>query len=260
MSKLILIAGSCVVESKEISDTIAKEVSDICKSLDIEYVYKGSFKKANRSKISSFSGLDFKEAMSILDFVRQKYNVETLTDVHETTDCIAVSNYVNWLQIPSFLMRQTSLLVAAGETNKKINIKKFQGATAQSAKFAVDKVRSTGNNKIWLTERGAFHGLSEYVVDFRNIKIMQSHGVPAVLDATHAMQIPNTEGGVSGGTPEYIPMMAKLGIIAGIDSLFLEVHPNPEQALSDASTSLKLDKVGKLLEECMKIRSLMETF
>lgn len=255
MKKLKLLMGPCVIESKELCDLIAGNVSQICKDLDVDYVFKASYKKANRTSAKSFTGLDFKEAMSILDYVRNKYAIEVITDIHESQDADLVAPYVDYLQIPAFLFRQAALLEAAGKTGKKINIKKGQFAGPEAMKFAAEKIELTGNNQILLTERGVTFGYNDLVVDFTGIAKMKEFGYPVGLDATHCLQKPNQTSGVTAGKPEYVPLMFKLAAAAEVDFIFAEVHPEPHKSLSDKDTIFALDRVFDTLNDALKIRN-----
>lgn len=260
MQKFVLIAGPCAIESKEICSVVAKEVSQLCKDLDITYIFKASYSKANRTSINSFSGLEFADAMDILRYVKETYDIKILTDIHESQDAERVAPFVDYLQIPAFLARQTALLLAAGRTGKGVNIKKGQFMSPESMKFAVEKVRSTGNQNIFLTERGTMFGYNDLVVDFKSIPTMQQIGVPVILDATHCLQKPNQSSGVTAGNPEFISLMAGLGISAGADGLFMEVHPTPEASLSDRDTILDLKKLPKILEKCVALKKTVSKF
>lgn len=255
MKKLLLISGPCVIENEATTLYVAEKVADICSKLDIEYVFKSSYKKANRTSIGSFTGIDFPAALAILEKVKKQFGTPLLTDVHERTEVNEVAGVVDYLQIPAFLCRQTDLLIACGNTGKYVNIKKGQFSSAQSMQYALEKVRSTGNEKILLTERGTTFGYQDLVVDFRSIPIMQQFGVPVILDATHSLQQPNQISGVTGGMPQLIETICKAGIAVGVDGLFIETHPNPEQALSDSQNMLPLNKLEALLEKCMNIRA-----
>ncbi len=251
---LLLISGPCVIENETTPFIVAEKVSGICKKLGIEYVFKSSYKKANRTSLGSFTGIDFEKALEILNSVKQQYKVPVLTDVHETHEVKQVASVADYLQIPAFLCRQTDLLVECGNSGRWVNIKKGQFSSPESMKFAVDKVRSTGNEKILLTERGTTFGYQDLVVDFRSVPIMQALGVPVILDATHSLQQPNQSSGVTGGMPQLIETICKAGIAAGVDGLFIETHPKPEEALSDGKNMLHLDKLEALLEKCLRIR------
>jgi 2-dehydro-3-deoxyphosphooctonate aldolase (KDO 8-P synthase) len=252
-NKLLLISGPCAIESREVCFQVAEEVAFVCKALNIDYVFKSSYKKANRTSVSSFTGIDFEEALSILDAVKKEFGIPVLTDVHETIEVEHVAEVVDYLQIPSFLCRQTDLLLAAGKTGRYVNIKKGQFASAESMGYAVEKVRSTGNNKVLLTERGTTFGYQDLVVDFRSIPRMQAFGVPVILDATHSLQQPNQSTGVTGGLPHLIETLCKAGIAAGANGLFIETHPSPSTALSDGKNMLPLFELKALLEKCLKV-------
>ncbi|MDX2049067.1 MAG: 3-deoxy-8-phosphooctulonate synthase [Chitinophagaceae bacterium] len=251
---LLLISGPCVIENETTPFIVAEKVSSVCKKLGIDYVFKSSYKKANRTSLKSFTGIDFEKALEILNSVKQQYKVPVLTDVHETHEVKQVASVADYLQIPAFLCRQTDLLVECGNSGRWVNIKKGQFSSPESMKFAVDKVRSTGNEKILLTERGTTFGYQDLVVDFRSVPIMQALGVPVILDATHSLQQPNQSSGVTGGMPQLIETICKAGIAAGVDGLFIETHPKPEEALSDGKNMLHLDKLEALLEKCLRIR------
>ncbi|MBK9329502.1 MAG: 3-deoxy-8-phosphooctulonate synthase [Sphingobacteriales bacterium] len=250
-----LIAGPCVVESSEGCFETAEKLKTITTELSIPFIFKASFKKANRSRLDSFTTIGEEKALQILADVKSHFKIPVLTDVHETTDCDKVKDIVDVIQIPAFLCRQTELLIAAGKTGKAVNIKKGQFVSAEMMQFAVEKVLSTGNNHILLTERGTMFGYNDLIVDFRNISLMQQTGFPVIFDATHSVQQPNKSEGISGGKPEFIETLSKCAIVAGANGIFLETHPNPEKALSDGTNMLKLDEVRNLLEKLLKIRS-----
>lgn len=247
--KLLLIAGPCVLEDKSTCRTIAQRCIDICNSLDIDYVFKASYQKANRTSIQAFTGIEREKALNTLAEIKSEFGVPVLTDIHESTEVAFVAKYVDILQIPAFLCRQTSLLLAAGETGKVVNIKKGQFLSGESMAFAAEKVASTGNKNIWITERGTTFGYSDLVVDFRNIPIMKNIGYPVIIDATHSVQRPNQTTGETGGDPSMISTIAKCGITAGSDGVFLEVHPDPSSAKSDRGSMLKLDELETVLTE-----------
>ena len=258
---MILIAGPCAVENKEITFQVAEYLTNLtAKYKEIQFIFKSSYKKANRTKLDSFSTIDKYEALKILAEVKQKFNIPIITDVHETIECDEVANYVDYLQIPAFLCRQTDLLIAAGKTGKTVNIKKGQFLSPEAMKFAMEKVQSTGNKKVWLTERGTTFGYNNLVVDMTGIKIMKRNGVPVIMDATHSVQIPNQTEGVTGGNPEMIETLALSAIAAGADGLFIETHPNPAKALSDAGSQLQLNKIDEIIEKALKLKALIDTF
>jgi 2-dehydro-3-deoxyphosphooctonate aldolase (KDO 8-P synthase) len=250
-----LIAGPCVVESEEICFEIAAQLVAITNELNIPFIFKASYKKANRTKLDSFTTIGEEKALQILADAKAHFNIPILTDVHETTDCDKVKDIVDIIQIPAFLCRQTELLIAAGNTGKTVNIKKGQFVSAEMMQFAVDKVLSTGNNNILLTERGTTFGYNDLIVDFRNIPLMQQTGFPVVFDATHSVQQPNKSDGISGGKPEFIETLAKCAIAAGANGIFLETHPNPSKALSDGANMLALNDVKGLLEKLLKLKN-----
>jgi len=249
-----LIAGPCIIENKINPFEIAEEIISISDELQIPYIFKASYRKANRSKLQSFTGIGDLEGLLILDEIRKKYAIPVLTDIHSAEEAELASKYVDVLQIPAFLCRQTDLLVAAAKTGKHINIKKGQFLSAQSMTFAVDKVMQSGNNKVMLTERGSMFGYQDLVVDFRNIPWMQQIGVPVVADITHSLQQPNQSGGVSGGRPEMIETIGKASIAVGADGIFVETHPDPSNALSDGENMLPLRQLRPLLEKLSRIR------
>lgn len=252
-----LIAGPCVVESEQICMDIAGHVSDICHRLGIDYYFKASYRKANRSRLDSFTGIGDEAALDIIHKTGKHINRKTLTDIHESVEADLAAKFVDVLQIPAFLCRQTDLLLAAGKTGKIVNIKKGQFLNAESMKFAVDKVASTGNKNIWLTERGSMMGYQDIVVDFRSIPTLKTWGQPVILDITHSLQQPNQTSGVTGGLPQLIETIAKCGIVSGVDGIFMETHPDPSKALSDGANMLPLQKVEALLEKLIKIREVL---
>jgi 2-dehydro-3-deoxyphosphooctonate aldolase (KDO 8-P synthase) len=254
-NSFFLIAGPCVVESKEICFEIAEHLVAITTELKIPFIFKASFKKANRSKLDSFTTIGEEKALQILADVKSHFNIPILTDVHETTDCDQVKDIVDIIQIPAFLCRQTELLLAAAKTGKIVNIKKGQFISAEMMQFAAEKVASTGNKNIWLTERGTQFGYNDLIVDFRNIQTMKEFGFPVIFDATHSVQQPNKSEGISGGKPEFIDTLAKCAIISGANGIFLETHPNPKEALSDGANMLALNEVKGLLEKLVKIKN-----
>lgn len=253
-NNFFLLAGPCVVESEELIMEVADKVSGICKRLGIPYIFKSSYRKANRTSSSSFTGLGDDAAMQMLQRTGQQYNLPVVTDIHSPEEATKAAAFVDVLQIPAFLCRQTDLLIAAAETGKIVNVKKGQFVSGDAMKFAVDKIRKAGNDKVMLTERGTTFGYQDLVVDYRNIPIMQAHGVPVVMDVTHALQQPNQTSGVTGGNPQLIGTIAKAAIAAGADGLFIETHPNPSKALSDGANMLQLNLLEGLLEQLIKIR------
>jgi len=249
-----LIAGPCVVETEEIVMEVAEKVSGICKKLGIPYIFKASYRKANRTSSSSFTGIGDEEALAIVKKVGEKFSLPTVSDIHAHEEAAIAANYVDVLQIPAFLCRQTDLLVAAAETGKIVNVKKGQFVSGEAMKFAVDKIKNAGNYKVMLTERGTTFGYQDLIVDYRNIPLMQAHGVPVIMDCTHALQQPNQTTGVTGGNPQMIGTIAKAAIAAGADGIFIETHPNPAVAKSDGANMLHLDLIEGLLEQLVGIR------
>lgn len=249
---LVLIAGPCVVENEKMIIETAGAIKDITGRLGVPYIFKASYKKANRTSLQSFTGLDVQEALSILGKVRESLHLPVLTDIHTEEDCETAAKYADILQIPAFLSRQTDLLTAAGKTGKVINIKKGQFLAPEDMQHAAAKVAATGNTNILLTERGASFGYHNLVVDMRSLVIMRKLGYPVVMDATHAVQIPS-QGGLSGGQPEFIKPIARAATAVGIDALFLEVHPDPANALSDAASQLPLHDLEAVLTEIKEI-------
>lgn len=255
-----LFAGPCVIEGEEMAFRIAEKCIKITDTLKIPYVFKGSFKKANRSRIDSFTGIGDEKALKILDKIRNSFNIPVVTDIHSPEDAEMAAEYVDVLQIPAFLCRQTDLLVAAAKTGKFINIKKGQFLSPQAMAFAVQKVRDAGNDNVAVTERGTTFGYQDLIVDFRGIPEMKSIGVPVILDATHSLQQPNQTQGVTGGMPEMIETIASAGIAVGADGLFIETHENPAEAKSDGANMLKLDLLEGLLTKLIAIRNAINGF
>lgn len=258
-SPFVLIAGPCVVENAEIAFEVAEEVQRICNELKISYIYKSSYKKANRTNISSFTTIGVEKALTILNDIKVKYNLPILTDVHSIEDVAVAKEVADVLQIPAFLCRQTDLLFAAGEAGKIVNIKKGQFLSPEDMKHAADKVAASGNNKILLTERGTTFGYHNLVVDMRGLIIMRNLGYPVVMDATHSVQLPSNSN-VTGGNPEFIFPLAKAATAVGIDALFLEVHPEPSKALSDAGSQLKLEKLKDILKTVQLIDKIVKNY
>lgn len=249
-----LIAGPCVVESEDLVMEVADKVHTICKDLGIPYVFKASYRKANRTSASSFTGIGDETALALVKKVGAAYRLPTTSDIHAHDEAAVAARYVDILQIPAFLCRQTDLLVAAAETGKIVNVKKGQFLSGPAMKFAVEKIRKAGHDKILLTERGTTFGYQDLVVDYRNIPWMQEHGTPVVMDCTHSLQQPNQAGGVTGGNPQLISTIACAAIAAGADGLFIETHPNPAKALSDGANMLRLDLLKGLLEKLIRLR------
>ena len=256
----LLIAGPCVVESEEIVFETADHLKQLSEKYQIPFVFKSSYRKANRSKGDSFSGIGDIKALKILAVVRKKYSVPVITDIHNPDEAKLAAEYVDILQIPAFLCRQTDLLAAAAVTGKWINIKKGQFLSGSSMRFAVEKVKESGNNNIMLTDRGNFFGYQDIVVDFRNIPVMKQIGVPVIMDITHSLQQPNQEHGVAGGKPEMIETLGKAAISVGADGIFIETHPNPAIAKSDGANMLKLSEMDKLLNKLVALRKTVNSF
>ena len=249
-----LIAGPCIIEEEYIAFDIASKILKITNKLNIPFIFKASYQKANRSRLDSFRGIGNKKSLEIIKKIGDNLKIPTLTDIHTPETVAIVSEYTDILQIPAFLCRQTDLLIAAAKTNKIINIKKGQFLSPESMKYVVEKIQKQGNNNIIITERGSMFGYQDLVVDFRNIPIMKKLNFPVFLDITHSLQKPNQHDGVTGGNPNMIETIAKAGIATSIDGVFLETHPNPKKAKSDASNMLELSKLENLLEKLVKIR------
>ncbi|MCX6286363.1 MAG: 3-deoxy-8-phosphooctulonate synthase [Bacteroidetes bacterium] len=253
-SMFFLIAGPCVVENDTMPFEVATQIQQICERLSIPYIFKSSYKKANRSKGDSFTGIGNEKAMNIIASVGKQLKIPTLTDIHSEEEAIFAAGFVDVLQIPAFLCRQTDLLIAAGKTKKAVNIKKGQFSSPEAMRYAVEKILSTGNVNIMLTERGTTFGYQDLVVDMRSIPEMQKFQVPVILDVTHSLQQPNQLEGVTGGRPDLIETIARAGIAAGADGLFIETHPHPAMAKSDGANMLKLDLLEDLLIKLVRIR------
>ena len=249
-----LLAGPCAIEGEEMAMRIAEKLVSVTDKLQIPYVFKGSFKKANRSRIDSFSGIGDEKALKILRKVSETFHVPTVTDIHTNEDADMAAQYVDVLQIPAFLCRQTELLVAAAKTGKAVNIKKGQFAGSDAMKHAQQKCIDSGNNRVILTDRGNMFGYGDMVVDFRNIPEMQKFGAPVVMDITHSLQQPNQSSGVTGGKPELIETIAKAAIAVGCDGLFIETHPNPAVAKSDGANMLPMDQFAGLMQKLIRVR------
>jgi 2-dehydro-3-deoxyphosphooctonate aldolase (KDO 8-P synthase) len=249
-----LIAGPCVIESGALLEEVAGKVSAICEKLGIPYLFKSSYRKANRTSAASFTGLGDELGLGLLRETGRKFGLPTTTDIHAHEEADMAAPYADVLQIPAFLCRQTDLLQAAARTGRVVNVKKGQFVSGEAMKFAVDKIRKAGNDKIMLTERGTTFGYQDLVVDYRNIPWMKAHGVPVVMDCTHALQQPNQTSGVTGGNPQLIGTIAKAAIATGADGLFIETHPRPSEALSDGANMLRLDLLEPLLTELIRVR------
>nr|WP_121273009.1 3-deoxy-8-phosphooctulonate synthase [Pedobacter schmidteae] len=249
-----LMAGPCAIEGEEIAFRIAERLVTITDKLEIPFIFKGSYRKANRSKGGSFTGIGDEKALRILEKIGQTFHVPTVTDIHESAEAAIAAAYVDVLQIPAFLCRQTDLLIAAAKTNKVVNVKKGQFLSAGSMKFAVEKIVESGNNKVILTDRGNTFGYQDLIVDYRGLPEMKSFGVPVVMDCTHSLQQPNQSSGVTGGKPELIETIAKAAIAVGADGLFIETHPDPANAKSDGANMLHLDLIEELLTKLIRVR------
>lgn len=260
-SNFFLLAGPCVIEGEEMAYDICAKVSKICQQLHIPYVFKGSYRKANRSRLDSFTGIGDLEALKILNGVGREFGVPVVTDIHTPEEAEMAAEYVDILQIPAFLCRQTDLLVAAAKTGKAVNIKKGQFLSPESMRFAVDKVRCAGNDDVAVTDRGTMFGYGDLIVDFRGVPVMkETSKCPVIVDCTHSLQQPNTSAGVTGGRPELIETIARAAIVTGADGIFLETHPTPETAKSDGANMLRLDLLEQLLSHLVAIRNTINSF
>lgn len=253
-NNFFLMAGPCCIEGEEMAFEIADKMVAICDKLHIPYIFKGSYRKANRSRLDSFSGIGDEKALDILKRVGEKYNIPVVTDIHSASEADMAAKYVDVIQIPAFLCRQTDILVAAAKTGKVVNIKKGQFISPESMKFAAGKIRECGNDKILLTDRGTEFGYQDLIVDYRGIPTMQKIGYPVVLDITHSLQQPNQTSGVTGGNPDMIETIARAGIAVGADGLFMETHMDPSVAKSDGANMLRLDLAEALLTKLVKLR------
>lgn len=257
-NNFFLLAGPCAIEGEEMALRIAEKVVKITDNLQIPYVFKGSFKKANRSRIDSFTGIGDEKALKILRKVSETFDVPTVTDIHEISDALMAAEYVDVLQIPAFLVRQTDLVVAAAKTGKVVNLKKGQFMSPEAMKHAVQKVKDAGNEKAWITDRGTMFGYQDMIVDFRGIPTMR-HYAPTILDVTHSLQQPNQSIGVTGGRPDMIETIARAGVVNNVDGLFIETHFDPANAKSDGANMLHLDNLEKLLTNLVAIRKTINT-
>ena len=253
-----LLAGPCVIEGEDMALHIAEKVTEITQRLNIPYVFKGSYRKANRSRIDSFTGIGDEKALKILRKVSETFNIPTVTDIHEAHEAEMAAAYVDVLQIPAFLCRQTDLLMAAAKTGKIVNIKKGQFLSPASMQFAAQKVADCGNSNVMITERGTTFGYTDLVIDYRGIPQMQTFGYPVIMDITHSLQQPNQASGVSGGLPSLIETVAKAAVAVGADGLFIETHPNPAVAKSDGANMLRLDLLEDLLKKLIRIREAIQ--
>ena len=254
MKKFTLIAGPCAIEDDQRGFEIAENVKSICDDLNIDYIFKASYRKANRSKNSSFTGIGDQKALEIIKQIGQEFNLPTITDVHESNEPKEVADYVTHLQIPAFLCRQTELLIAAAKTGLTVNIKKGQFLSHDAMGFAVDKVKSAGNNNVWICERGNSFGYNDLIVDATSMTKLKTHGVPVIMDCTHAVQKPNQTSGITGGDTSMISSIVYSAVATGANGLFIETHPDPSTAKSDPFTMLKLKQLRPILEKAMEIR------
>jgi len=256
-NRFFLIAGPCVIESEELVFETAKKLKEITDKLNLDFVFKTSYDKANRTSIKSFRGPGLEKGLAIIKDLKKELNIKVLTDVHDVHDVEKVAKVVDVIQIPAFLSRQTDLILEVARTGKIVNVKKAQFMAPWDIKFVIEKIESTGNKKIWITERGYIFGYNNLVVDFRSIVIMKKFGYPIIYDATHSLQKPSAGNGFSGGEREFIPYLARAAVAVGIDGLFMEVHPNPEKALSDAQTQYPLSQLENLLKQLIEIDKLV---
>jgi 2-dehydro-3-deoxyphosphooctonate aldolase (KDO 8-P synthase) len=259
-SNFLLLAGPCAIEGEQMALDIAEKIVHISEKLQIPYIFKGSYRKANRSRLDSFAGIGDEKALKILRKVSETFDIPTVTDIHSANEAALAAEYADMLQIPAFLCRQTDILVAAAETGKAVNIKKGQFLSAEAMKFAVTKVRESGNDSVFLTERGSTFGYHDLIVDYRGIPEMQKNGCPVILDITHSLQQPNQASGVTGGQPQLIETIARAGIAVGVDGIFIETHPDPANAKSDGANMLQLDLLEGLLTRLVQLRQIVKTF
>ena len=254
-NNFFLLAGPCAIEGEDMAMDIAGRICELSDKYKIPYVFKGSYKKANRSRLDSFTGIGDEKALGILKKVSETFGVPVVTDIHESSEAAFAAEYVDVLQIPAFLCRQTDLLVAAAKTGKVVNIKKGQFVSPEAMQHAVTKVKESGNGEVWLTERGSMFGYQDMIVDFRGIpEMQQTNKVPVIMDVTHSLQQPNSESGVTGGKPAMIETIAKAAIAIGADGLFIETHPDPKNAKSDGANMLPLDQLENLMKKLIRIR------
>lgn len=256
----LLLAGPCAIEGEQMAMDIAEKIVEITNRLQIPYIFKGSYRKANRSRIDSFAGIGDEKALKILRKVSETFNIPTVTDIHTAQEAAIAAEYVDMLQIPAFLCRQTDILVAAAQTGKAVNIKKGQFLSPEAMKFAVTKVRESGNQSVYITERGSTFGYHDLIVDYRGIPEMQKNNCPVILDITHSLQQPNQSSGVTGGQPALIETIARAGIAVGVDGIFIETHPDPSKALSDGANMLQIDLLEGLLTRLVQLRQVVKTF
>lgn len=254
-NQFFLLAGPCAIEGEQMAYDIAKRIKSITDNLEIPWIFKGSYRKANRSRLDSFTGIGDIKALSILRDIGQEFIVPTVTDIHAAAEAAMAAEYVDVLQIPAFLCRQTDILVAAAKTQKFVNVKKGQFLAPESMQFAVNKVKESGNSNVWITDRGSMFGYQDMVVDFRGIPKMKKFGVPVIMDITHSLQQPNQSSGVTGGEPEMIETIGKAAIASGADGIFIETHFDPSSAKSDGANMLHLDNLEALLEKLIRIRA-----
>lgn len=256
---LFLIAGPCVVEGEDVVFEIGRHVKAVCDELNIPYVFKASYRKANRSSAKSFTGIGDEKALQLIKAVGQELGVPVTTDIHTDEEAALAAEYVDILQIPAFLCRQSSLLEAAAKTGKYVNIKKGQFMSPEAMQFAVQKVREAGNERVMLTDRGTTFGYQDLVVDYRGLPTMQGFGVPVIMDCTHSLQQPNQISGVTGGRPDLIPTIASAAVAVGVDGLFIETHPRPKEAKSDGANMLPMDQLKPLLQKLVRIRAAVKS-
>ncbi|RYD55689.1 MAG: 3-deoxy-8-phosphooctulonate synthase [Sphingobacteriales bacterium] len=258
-SNFFLMAGPCVVENEENVMMIAERVLGICQKLNIPYIFKASYRKANRTRLDSFTGIGDEAGLKLIGKVKERFGVPVVTDIHDASEAAMAAEYVDVLQIPAFLCRQTDILVAAANTGKIVNVKKGQFLSPEAMQFAVDKIRQSGNEQIFLTDRGTTFGYQDLIVDYRGIPTMKAMNVPVVLDCTHSLQQPNQTSGVTGGNPAMIETIARAGIATGADGLFIETHPEPSKAKSDGANMLQLDLLESLLEKLVRLKEVVNT-